>query len=313
MAVTTRKGVYPMKHPIILDTDPGIDDAVAMIVLHHFCKNDIRLIVAGYGNIKAEQTVKNALLMCDLLSMDTPVLKGAVVPQYGSYEDAAHIHGADGLGGMSLGTSKKQPLVSSDFLKTLYDTIIEAGTVDYITLGPLTNLALLLKRYPDVRSHIARVVTMGGGIACGNVTPHAEFNVHCDAESADEVFASGLPIALVPLDTTNHVAFSMEQIESLSSVKTPLACLMQKILEENYKNCTRYGEEGSTMHDSTAVLYYLFPEYFKTEQCGITVDTNKYYGKTIVTKERNHVTLIKGAESQTLCDLILSCITSEGR
>ena len=67
------------------------------------------------------------------------------------------------------------------------------------------------------------------------------------------------------------------------------------------------------MHDSTAVLYYLFPEYFKTEQCGITVDTNKYYGKTIVTKERNHVTLIKGAESQTLCDLILSCITSEGR
>ncbi|MBM6920185.1 nucleoside hydrolase [Phocea massiliensis] len=302
-----------MKNPIILDTDPGIDDAVAMIVLHHFCKERVRLIVAGYGNIKAEQTVKNALMMCELLDMDVPVLPGAVVPQMRGYEDAAHIHGADGLGGMALGTVTKKPLASDDFLKTLYETIKEAGTVDYITLGPLTNLALLLKRYPDVASHIARVVTMGGGIACGNVTPHAEFNIHCDAESADQVFASGLPVALVPLDTTNHVAFSMEQINALADVNTPLASLMQKILTANYENCTRYGEEGSTMHDSTAVLYYLFPEYFETIQCGITVDCGERYGKTQITDRRNNVTLIQSGESETLCKLILSCITAEGR
>ena len=301
-----------MKNPIILDTDPGIDDAVAMIVLHHFCKERVRLIVAGYGNIKAEQTVKNALMMCELLDMDVPVLPGAVVPQMRGYEDAAHIHGADGLGGMALGTVTKKPLASDDFLKTLYETIKEAGTVDYITLGPLTNLALLLKRYPDVASHIARVVTMGGGIACGNVTPHAEFNIHCDAESADQVFASGLPVALVPLDTTNHVAFSMEQINALADVHTPLASLMQKILTANYENCTRYGEEGYTMHDSTAVLYYLFPEYFETIQCGITVDCGERYGKTQITDRRNNVTLIQSGESETLCKLILSCITAEG-
>ncbi len=302
-----------MKNPIILDTDPGIDDAVAMIVLHHFCKERVRLIVAGYGNIKAEQTVKNALMMCELLDMDVPVLPGAVVPQSRGYEDAAHIHGADGLGGMALGAVTKKPLAGDDFLKTLYETIKEAGMVDYITLGPLTNLALLLKRYPDVGSHIARVVTMGGGIACGNVTPHAEFNIHCDAESAEEVFASGLPVALVPLDTTNHVAFSMEEIDALANVHTPLASLMQKILAANYENCTRYGEKGSTMHDSTAVLYYLFPEYFQTVPCGITVDCGEKYGKTQVTGSRNNVTLIQSGESEALCRLILSCITAEGR
>lgn len=300
-----------MRYPIILDTDPGIDDAVAMVVLHHFRAEDVRLIVAGYGNISREKTVKNALTMCSLLNWNVPVLPAAEAPQSGASETAAHIHGADGLGGLSLAGCKKEPVRTKDWLETLYHAIMDEERVDYITLGPLTNLALLMQRYPDVTHRIRRIVSMGGGIGMGNVRPFAEFNIFCDPASAGYVLSHAENIALVPLNTTETVAFTLPQIEEIGRHGTELARAMQKILTANYHSCVRYGEKGSTMHDSTAVLYYLFPELFTVRRCGISVSCTDKLGCTSVTGERNNVTLTKEADASLLLQKITACVTRD--
>lgn len=300
-----------MNRPIILDTDPGIDDAVALAVLHHYRADEVRLIVAGYGNIAKEHTVQNALTMCSLLKWDVPVLPASGGPVKGGYETAAHIHGSDGLGGLFLSENKKTPVSTDDWLLYCYQTICEAGYVDYITLGPLTNLAMLLTRFPDVKRHLGKVVTMGGGIDMGNVRPFAEFNIFCDPQSAALVLREIDDLALVPLNTTSTVAFTLPQIEEIGQQDTALARAMQKILTANYHACVRYGESGSTMHDSTAVLYYLFPALFTVQQCGIDVNCSDEPGRTSVTDVRRNVTLTKETDAPLLLQKIMACVKGE--
>lgn len=297
-----------MNRPIILDTDPGIDDAVAFAVLHYYRAADVRLIVTGYGNITKEHTVQNALKMCSLLHWGVPVLPASSGPVKGGYETAAHIHGADGLGGLALSENEKKPVEADDWLVYLYQTIRAAGTVDYITLGPLTNLAMLLTRFPEVKQHIRKIVTMGGGIDMGNVRPFAEFNIFCDPESASLVLREADDLALVPLNTTTTVAFTLPQIEEIGRRDTPIGRAMHQILTANYHACVRYGEAGSTMHDSTAVLYYLFPEMFTVQKCGIDVNCTDEPGRTVLTNERNNVTLTKETDAPLLLQKIMACV-----
>lgn len=302
-----RKGVLCMR-PIILDTDPGIDDAVAFTVLHHYAADAVKLIVTGYGNVKREHTVDNALTMCSLLNWNVPVLPASEETCSGEYEPAPHIHGENGFGGLSLPHGGYEPLVSDDWIETLYRTIIREDRVDYITLGALTNLALLLRRHPDVKAHIGSIVTMGGGIGKGNVRPFAEFNIFCDPESAGFVLNEADTITLVPLNTTETVAFSKEQIEKIGLCDTPLAKAMHTILSACYNSCIRFGEHGATMHDSTAVLAYLFPDLFSTVRCGIDVNTTDRPGCTTVNTARHNVILTKETDAPLLLEKITACI-----
>lgn len=303
-----------MNNKIILDTDPGIDDAIAIIVLLSYLKDDVELILSTYGNISVEDTTRNALTILSLLNRDIPVVKGATHPSYTDnpkdYQDAANIHGDDGLFGLRV-----EKLISTayegDFLEKTYNTIIKHDKVDYITIGPLTNLALLMQRYPDVINHIENVITMGAGIDMGNVTPHAEFNIHCDAQSADYVFKNAKKLALIPLNTSTTVAFSLEQIAEIEKIGTTLAKAMANILTHNYHSCVAYGEPGSVMHDSTAILYYLFPELFNTKICGIDVDCGEFYGKTTINNDRNNITLTTDVQPQVLLEKIANCINQK--
>ncbi|MEG0691966.1 MAG: nucleoside hydrolase [Oscillospiraceae bacterium] len=295
------------KNKIILDTDPGIDDAIAIIVLLSECSERVDLILSSYGNISVEYTTQNALMMLSLLKSDIPVVKGTHMPNNKNYTDASHIHGVDGLGGLNVDVSTRKA-IEGDYLQITYDRIIKAGMVDYITLGPLTNLALLIKRFPDVVSHIEKVVSMGGGMDRGNVTKFAEFNIYCDAESASYVFSSIKEIVLVPLNITSTVAFNLEQIEAIGRFKTPIAKAMEQILTENYHCCSRYGNHGSTMHDATAVLYYLYPELFTVRKCGIEVDCSERYGQTRLYDNQNNVTLALETNPELLLVKITDCI-----
>lgn len=296
---------------IILDTDPGIDDAIAIIVLLSYLNDNVELILSSYGNISVENTTRNALTILSLLNRDIPVIKGADKPSYtnkaNDYTDASNIHGDDGLFGLRVDNLISQP-IEGDFLEITYNTIKKAGKVDYITLGPLTNLALLMQRYPDVTDYIDHVVTMGAGIDMGNITPHAEFNIHCDAQSADYVFKHIKKLSLAPLNTTTCVAFSLEQIADIEKIGTPLAKAMTHILTQNYHSCVAFGEPGSVMHDSTAILYYLFPELFETKICGIDVDCGEFYGKTSINNDRRNITLTTTVEPQVLLSKIANCI-----
>lgn len=296
-----------MLNKIILDTDPGIDDAIALIVLLRECSERVALILSCYGNISIEHTTQNALTILSLLDLDIPVIKGTSKPDNDRYVDAAHIHGADGLGGLNVEVPSHKA-IEGDYLQMVYDAIIAAGRVDYITLGPLTNLALLMKRFPDVVSHIDRVVSMGGGIGMGNVTEFAEFNIHCDGESANYVFENSLELVLVPLNTTSTVAFDLAQIAAIGEINTPLAKAMEQILTANYHSCLQFGEPGSVMHDSTAVLYYLYPTLFSVRKCGIEVDCGAHYGETVINEARQNITLTLTTNPQNLLEKIKKAI-----
>lgn len=286
---------------IILDCDPGIDDAVAMAVLLKTCKERVKLVLTTYGNIPLEKSTRNALSLLALLNAaGIPVVRGAAQPGPGNaiYEDASYIHGGDGIGGLQDSELfKKLPVkepLDGIALRIVYDAIVEAGSVDYITLGPMTNLSALITRFPDVVGHLNQVITMGGGIGLGNVTEFAEFNFYCDAESAHHVLSAVPDLVLAPIDITTQVNFNMEQIAAIGAVGTPVAVAMEAMLTLNYEQCVAYGEPGATMHDSTAVLAYLYPELFEFKACGVRVECERErYGESTVAEGSNVQLMVK--------------------
>ena len=302
---------------IILDADPGIDDAVALAVLLQACKEQVALVVTTYGNIPLEKSTPNMLSLLALMDASgIPVVEGAEQPGPGNaiYEDASYIHGGDGIGGLQSSDMfqalKVPEAVQGDSLQILYDTIIKAGKVVYITLGPLTNLSELIKRFPDVVDHLHQVVTMGGGIGLGNVTEFAEFNFYCDAESVQHVFASVPNLILAPIDITTQVNFNLDQISAIGAMGTPVAKAMEAMLIVNYDQCVSYGEPGATMHDSTAVLAALYPELFTFSVCGIHMECERErYGESTVT-EGSNIHLMTKANPEKLLQMIMDSIAA---
>lgn len=305
--------ILMQNRPILVDTDPGIDDAAALFVLWRHRRVETKGILASYGNVPLSMTEANARRIKKLFEWNIPVWAGACGPLSGKAgKSADYIHGQDGLAGLSkiLTCAPETPLHDvQDGIEAVYRKICELGTVDYISLGPLTNLAELTRRHSDAWTHIGRVITMGGGIDMGNVTKDAEFNIHCDAEAAAEVFANAPELWIAPLNITASVAFTMDEIKKITSGGGELHTVFRKLLETNYRNCIEYGESGATMHDSVAVLLYLFPELFDTVRCGIDVDCSaEHYGKTTLTSVRQNILLPTKADSRVLLTRIAECL-----
>lgn len=305
------------KRKIILDSDPGIDDAVAIAVLLKECKERLKLFLSSYGNTSLDNTTRNAENILSLLGADIPIVRGSSRPSpgNGTYTNASYIHGGDGIGGMQsseiFNNLPVKKAIEGDYLKIVYEAIVEEETVDYIAIGPLTNLSELTKRFPDVVERINHVAIMGGGIGCGNITEFAEFNFYCDAESADNVLSSLPKITLTPLNVTTQVAFSLTDIAKIGEVGTNAAAFMEAILTSNYHQCIAYGDSGSTMHDSTAILAYLYPELFKFVPCGIRVNCEKErYGECTVEKEGNNVQLVTETNPKRLLEIISKAVRS---
>ncbi len=262
------------RYPIILDTDPGLDDTIAIAVIAAFAKDRLDTVITSYGNVSLSMTTHNFLRCCNLFDLTPPyIIQGADKPLlHDTLEDASQIHGADGLAGITVAPAAL-PIITENPIKALYERIKAAGTVDYITLGPLTNLALLLQNYPDIKQNINTVITMGGGFAKGNVTPYAEFNIYCDADAAKYVFDCGLPVLLMPLNATHQVALSLEDIDRLTRTRSVKSGHLRQILQTNYQTNTAQGDEGCIVHDACAVIAYLFPEAFRYQSANLTVVT----------------------------------------
>jgi len=301
---------------IILDTDPGIDDAVAIAVLLKARKDKVGLILTSYGNTSIDNTTRNAAALVSILgAADIPVVRGAAGPApggNGAYGDASNIHGGDGLGGMQRSLSENlriKEAISGDYLKIPFDLMRDEKSIDYIALGPLTNLSSLIRKYPEAANMINQVVIMGGGIEKGNVTADAEFNIYCDAESANHVFSTMPNIILTPLDTTTKVFFDLCDIEKIGKAGTKIANFMASILRVNHRLCVAYGDGGAVMHDSTAVLAYLYPKLFEFRACSINVVTAKErYGKCICGTDGSNVRIADALDPKQLLDIILKSI-----
>ncbi len=298
------------KIPVIIDTDPGIDDALA-ILLAAACD---RLAIVGLtsvaGNVSAQHTFKNALDLADYLGLGCPVAKGAQTQLSGRCAGtAADIHGESGLGSIVLPPAKSgfDPRPAWDFI---YDAARErSGELTLIAIGPLTNLALCIQKHPDVKNHIKQIVLMGGGICGGNRTPYAEFNFWVDPSAANIVFRSGIPLAMAGLNVTQRTGVPNALLSELAATPS-LAAPLLKGAAESYPSRARHtgGEPVSVVHDAVAVFYAAYPELCKTEPCKITVvdrEGDERYGESLadfVDTAGINTTLIKSIDMPAYLD-----------
>lgn len=266
-----------MRTRLIIDTDPGIDDAFAIALAA--LSEDVELlgVTTVFGNVSLESTTRNARRLLELCGRpDVPVAAGAARPLvHPQAERAAHVHGEDGLSGLS-GTLPEptRPLEPSDAVSLLV-SLLEAADepVTIAPIGPLTNIALLLAAHPGIKSKIARIVIMGGGLSTGNTTPAAEFNIYSDPEAARRVLVDeDVPCVLVPLEITHRCAVSTAWLGELAA-SGPLGATLEK-LTASYQKLYRdeLGLDGIVLHDAVAVAEAIKPGLLRTESYPIEVD-----------------------------------------
>ncbi|MBN2875631.1 MAG: nucleoside hydrolase, partial [Spirochaetales bacterium] len=219
-----------MKRPIIIDCDPGIDDAVAILMALASPELDVVGITSVGGNVGIEATTRNALALAALAGRRVPVARGADTPLVATAKRAASVHGADGLGGVLLPQADwdVEPLAAWDFIRDAADRL--GGELEIVAIGPLTNVALALAAYPRLTRAIRAVHVMGGSIGFGNATPAAEFNVYADPHAAAAVFRSGIPVDAYGLDVTNRATLTPAGLASLRKepgrVLTPVCAML---------------------------------------------------------------------------------------
>jgi inosine-uridine nucleoside N-ribohydrolase len=268
--------------PIVIDCDPGHDYAIAILLALASPEVELRGITTVAGNQTLEKTTRNALKVLELAGRtDIPVAAGAAGPLRRALRTAANVHGESGLEGPDLPEPKAQQ-VAADAADLLAE-LIEPGVV-LVPTGPLTNVALLLERHPDVAGRLERIVWMGGAIAEGNVTPAAEFNAFVDPEAAAAVFGSGIPVTMIGLDVTHMALFTPEHADRLRGtgkagrVVAELSDFFQKFHEE------RYGFHGSPIHDALAVADVIDPTLVTRLHCNVEIETASQYcdGRTVV-------------------------------
>ncbi len=259
-----------MATPILLDCDPGHDDAIALLLALASPELELLGVTTVAGNQTLEKTTANAIRVLDFVGRDDiPVAAGAPGPLVRDPYVAAYVHGETGLDGPDLPSPKREPLPQHavDFLAEQIRA--RDGAVTLVPTGPLTNVALLLAMHPDARPE--RIVLMGGAIAEGNVTPAAEFNIWADPEAAARVFASGIDVTMVGLDVTHKALFTPAHEKRLEGRTGEMVRALLRFYGEFHRK--QYGWDGSPIHDAVAVAQVARPELVETAERGVKVDT----------------------------------------
>jgi purine nucleosidase len=266
-----------MARKIIIDTDPGQDDAVAILLALASPELDVVGITAVAGNVPLHLTEKNARKICELAGRpETNVYAGAARPLVRQLVTAEYVHGKTGLDGPDL-PEPTMPLQAQHGVDFIIETILSnpKGSITLCPLGPLTNIALALILAPEIAPKMREIVLMGGGFfEGGNVTPTAEFNIYVDPQAAEVVFKSGIPIVMMPLDVTHKALTSRARVERFRAMKTPVGDATAALLDffERFDE-QKYGTDGGPLHDPCVIAYLLKPELFKGRLCNVTIET----------------------------------------
>lgn len=260
---------------IIIDTDPGQDDAVAILLALASPELEVLGLTTVAGNVPLALTSLNALMVCELAGRrDIPVYAGADRPLLKALVTAEFVHGKTGLDGPTL-PEPTLALADGHAVDFLIDTLMREDRVTLCPLGPLTNIALALAREPRIAARIERIVLMGGGgFEGGNITPAAEFNIYVDPHAADLVFRSGVPITMAPLDVTHQALTSRARVAAIRALGTPLGEAVAQWLEffERFDE-QKYGQEGGPLHDPCVIAWLLRPELFTGRDCHVAIET----------------------------------------
>jgi inosine-uridine nucleoside N-ribohydrolase len=260
--------------PLVLDCDPGHDDMVAILLAAASPAIDLRAITTVAGNGTLEQTTRNALLTCTHAGIrDVPVAAGCAGPLLGTLHTAGDVHGDSAMDGAQLGEPDVEAVDvhAVDLLAgVLRDT---TAPVTVVATGPLTNVALLLRRYPELRAAIGAIVVMGGSIGAGNWRPLAEFNIFVDPEAAHVVFTSGLPVTMCGLDVTHQALATDDVLDGLRALGTPLAATVVELLgffAEQYRRI--WGFPAAPVHDPVAVARVIDPAVVRCVPAHVAIE-----------------------------------------
>jgi pyrimidine-specific ribonucleoside hydrolase len=276
-----------MALPVILDCDPGHDDAIALILALASPELKVLAVTTSAGNQTPDKTLNNALRILTLLGRDDiPVAAGAPKPLARELIIADNVHGESGLDGPTLPDPGFAP-VAMTALELMAKCLRESPEpVTLVPTGPLTNIALLLAAHPELKSKIARIVLMGGAAGAGNWTPAAEFNIYVDPEAADMVFKSGLPITMCGLDVTHEAQVMDEDIERVRAITNPVAQCVAGLLDffMIYHRDPKWGFAGAPLHDPCTIAWLLAPALFHGVECRVDIETGGTHtsGMTVV-------------------------------
>jgi len=263
---------------IIIDTDPGQDDAVA-ILLALASPEDIEVlgITAVAGNVPLSLTEKNARIVCELAGRpDMPVYAGCDAPLKHTLVTAEHVHGKTGLDGPNL-PDPVMPLAKGHGVDFIIDTLRanDSGTVTLCPLGPLTNIAMAFEKAPDIAARVQQIVLMGGAyFEVGNITPTAEFNIYVDPEAAEVVFKSGVDIVVVPLDVTHRALVTKPRNDAFRTLGTPVGIAVAQMTDffERFDR-EKYGSPGAPLHDPCVTAYLIRPDLFAGRHINVEIET----------------------------------------
>ncbi len=274
-----------MATPILIDCDPGHDDAMALLLAFASPEVDLVAVTTVHGNTTLANTTANALKILELAGRtEVPVARGADRPLTREPQVGEHVHGATGLDGPDL-PEPTMTVVEPHAVDFLAGTLRAAQTpITLIPTGPLTNIALLLAQHPDVADKIERIVLMGGAIAEGNVTPAAEFNIWVDPEAAARVFASGIDTTMVGLDVTHQALMTSEHAETLRAAGRVGEVVAELWAFYHQHHIRVYDFPGTPVHDALAVAHVIDARLLQTEHRHVAIDcaSELCRGRTVV-------------------------------
>lgn len=261
---------------IIIDTDPGQDDAVAILLALASPELEVLGLTVVAGNVPLALTQKNARVICELIGRrDVKIFAGCDAPLKRKLVTAEHVHGKTGLDGITL-PEPTMPLAPGHAVDFIIDTLRREapGSVTLCPLGPLTNIATAFLKAPDIIPRVAEIVLMGGGyFEGGNITPAAEFNIYVDPEAADVVFTAGVPLVVMPLDVTHKALTSREWVEGMRALGTEAGRAVASWTDffERF-DTAKYGSLGAPLHDPCVIAYLIRPGLFSGRHIHVAIE-----------------------------------------
>jgi pyrimidine-specific ribonucleoside hydrolase len=270
---------------VIIDTDPGTDDALAIFLAIRSPELKIEALTPVAGNVPLELTLPNALRLVEIAGRtDIPVAAGAKQPLKRQLVTASYAHGENGLAGVQFPEPKTRPVSESAWELIRRIVRRSPGEIHLIAIGPLTNLALAFQDDPQLPRMIPSITLMGGSLSAGNVSPSAEFNIYVDPEAAQIVFRSGIPITMVGLDVTRRATLREQDIQALEAANNPISRAAGQITRATMSRMRKAGAtEGPAMHDSLAVATFLDPSVVTLQEYYVDVETKGEFtaGQTV--------------------------------
>ena len=303
------------KIKVILDVDPGHDDAVAILLAGRHPKLEVRGITVVAGNQVLDKTLQNALNICEYAGLDIPVYAGMSRPLLRE-QVISTVHGDSGLDGVEFGTVAKraEDQHAVDFI--IKEALASQGDLVLIPVGPLTNIAMALLKEPRITNGIKEIVLMGGACGQGNYTASAEFNIFADPEAAHIVFSSGLPLTMVGLDVTNQAIAYPHVLDRIKGLGSRVSRMVVDSMQSYYAAYLTLGDwPGPAVHDVCAVAYVIDPSILQVKKARVDVETNGglTYGRTVcdfraAPDRPANAQVAVGIDQEKLWDLLISVL-----